>query len=67
MKTASKTFPLTSIAVDSNTGKVYPSTYDMFTVGAGYLDIRAALYNRDGAYDFALSPVAYWNPVWRGG
>ncbi|HYK60363.1 MAG TPA: hypothetical protein VEV85_13110 [Bryobacteraceae bacterium] len=43
MKTASKTFPLTSIAVDSNTGKVYPSTYDMFTVGAGSLDIRAAL------------------------
>jgi hypothetical protein len=60
MKTASKTFPLTSIAVDS---KVYPSAYDMFPVGAGYLDIQAALYNRDGAYGSALSPVAYWNSL----
>jgi serine protease AprX len=61
MKTASKTFPLTSIAVDSTTGQVYPSTYDMFTVGAGYLDIYAALYNRDTGLGYALSPTVVWN------
>ncbi|MBZ5601227.1 MAG: S8 family serine peptidase [Acidobacteriia bacterium] len=63
MKTASKTFPLTSIAVDSTTGQVYPSTYDMFTIGAGYLDIYAALNNRDTGRGVALSPIAVWNPV----
>lgn len=43
MKTAPKAFPLSSIATDATTGKVYPSVYDLFTVGAGYLDIAAAL------------------------
>jgi serine protease AprX len=41
MKTASKSFPAYSIATDSDTGATYASTYDMFTIGAGYLDIGA--------------------------
>ena len=65
MKTASKTFPLTSVAVDSTTGMAYTSTYDMFTVGAGYLDIYAALNNHDTGSGFALSPLAVWNPIYK--
>ncbi len=43
MQTASKTFPAVSTVVDSTTGQIYTSYYDMFTVGAGYLDLKAAL------------------------
>ena len=42
MKTASKNFPPTSIAVDPVSGAMYTSQYDIFTIGAGYLDILAA-------------------------
>ena len=35
MKTASKTFPTTSVATDPVTGVTYTSQYDIFTVGAG--------------------------------
>src|SRR5207245_1616213 len=56
MKTASKTFPATSIAVDPSTGAVYPSVYDIFTRGAGYVDIAAALANTDRAAGSASSP-----------
>jgi serine protease AprX len=62
MKTASKTFPLTSIAVDSTTGKVYPSTYDIFTIGAGYVDVYAALNDQESGQGTAVSPLAIWNP-----
>ena len=43
MKTAYKSFPTASIATDLSTGLTYTSYYDIFTVGAGYLDIGAAL------------------------
>jgi serine protease AprX len=49
MKTAYKIFPKTSTAVDPVTGIKYMSYYDIFTVGAGYVDIQAALSNRDVA------------------
>jgi len=49
MKTAYKTFPRSSTAVDPVTGIQYTSQYDIFTVGAGYLDIQAALSNQDVA------------------
>ncbi len=62
MKTASKTFPLTSVAVDPATGAVYPSTYDIFTIGAGYLNVWAALNNDDSGYGSALSPLVIWSP-----
>ena len=47
MKSAYKTFPRSSTAKDPTTGKYYTSQYDIFTVGAGYLDIQAALSSVD--------------------
>ncbi len=64
MKTANKTFPVSSVATDPLTGQTYTSYYDMFTVGAGYLDIAAAVSNTDKApttQGSALSPWAGWS------
>ena len=61
MKTASKTFPVSSVAVDPTTGISYTSYYDIFTVGAGYLDTAAALANNDLATGSALSPTVTYN------
>ena len=61
MKTASKNFPVASTAYDPTTGQSYTNTYDMFTVGAGYLDIAAALGNRDSVFLSAASPQMYYN------
>jgi serine protease AprX len=47
MKSAYKTFPRYSTATDPTSGKNYTSQYDIFTVGAGYLDIQAALSSTD--------------------
>ncbi len=52
MKTASKQFPSTSVAVDPASGISYISTYDLFTVGAGYLNISAALNSSEAASGF---------------
>ena len=60
MKTAYKVFPRYSTATDPLTGLSYTSQYDIFTVGAGYLDIQAALANTDLApatSGSALSPA----------
>ena len=43
MKSAYKTFPRSSTATDPATGKTYTSQYDIFTVGAGYLDIQGGV------------------------
>jgi serine protease AprX len=43
MKTAHKTFPTTSSAYDPTTGITYVDQYDIFAIGAGYLDLQAAL------------------------
>jgi serine protease AprX len=59
MKTAYKTFPSSSVATDPVTHQTYTSFYDLFTVGAGYLDVAAALANTDKAaatVGSALSP-----------
>jgi len=63
MKTSTKTFPSYSTAVDPNTNTQYVSQYDMFTVGAGYIDIQAALNNTDfvAAGSTAASPTAVFN------
>ena len=61
MKTASKNFPATSTWTDANTGAVYTSHYDIFTVGAGYLDVAAALNNTDASSGVALSPHAQYD------
>jgi serine protease AprX len=66
MKTATKTFPASSIATDSVTGASYVSEYDMFTIGAGYLDVWAALNDTDLTSDqpgAALSPTAIYDPT----
>jgi serine protease AprX len=64
MKTAYKTFPTSSVAIDPTTGQTYTSYYDMFTVGAGYLDIQAALADTTLApstVGAALSPTVFYN------
>ncbi len=62
MKTASKNFPVASTAYDPTTGQSYTDTYDMFTVGAGYLDIAAALANHDSVLLLtAASPQLAYN------
>lgn len=63
METAYKTFPVSSTAVDSTTGQTFFSQYDIFTIGAGYLDIAAVLGNSQLAAGTALSPVAIDNAV----
>jgi serine protease AprX len=62
MKTATTRFPATSTLTDSATGAAYSVTYDLFTVGAGYLDIQAALNNHDETGGSALSPRAAYDP-----
>jgi len=61
MKTAYKTFPASSTAVDPVSGQTYVSQYDILTVGAGYLDLAAALANKDVATGTALSPAAHYD------
>ena len=64
MKTAYKTFPTSSTAIDPTTGIAYTSYYDIFTVGAGYLDIGAALANQDVApsnVGAAMSPSVQYD------
>jgi serine protease AprX len=56
MKTAYKVFPTTSSWTDSATGITYTKQYDIFTVGAGYLDISAALSSNEVATGASLSP-----------
>lgn len=64
MKTATKSFPATTTATDPTTGKVYKSNHDLFTVGAGYLNLTAALNNTEKTTLNALSPsVALQNGV----
>lgn len=61
MKTASKSFPVSSVATDPGTGISYTSQYDIFTIGAGYLDTWAALNNSDLAAGSVLSPTALYD------
>ena len=61
MKSANKSFPKSSSVYDSVSGNTYVSYYDVFTVGAGYVDLAAALANNDPVYGTAMSPVATLN------
>ena len=58
MKTASKSFPQSSSVYDPATGNTYVDYYDVFTVGAGYVDLAAALKSTDTAKGTAMSPTA---------
>ncbi|MGA3090763.1 MAG: S8 family peptidase [Terriglobales bacterium] len=57
MKTAWKGFGQYTYSHDSH-GNLYNNEYDIFTYGAGYLDIDAALGNTDLATGLALSQTA---------
>jgi serine protease AprX len=63
MQTASKSFPTSSTVVDNASGQSFTSYYDIFTVGAGYLDLGAAVaaIGNLPAVGTALSPVANYN------
>ncbi|HEU5412324.1 MAG TPA: S8 family peptidase [Candidatus Angelobacter sp.] len=61
MKTAWKGYPQGSWGYDF-WGRSYFSQYDIFTIGAGYLDVYAALQNTDVASGSAASPTAVYNP-----
>jgi serine protease AprX len=61
MKTASKTFPTTSSVYDPAAGITYTSQYDIFTVGAGYVDLAAALASNDLPSGTAMSPTAIYD------
>ncbi len=63
MKTASKTFPQSSSYTDPTTGITYTDQYDLFTVGAGYLDIQAALQSPAVSTGLAKSPVVQYDPA----
>ncbi|PYT81953.1 MAG: hypothetical protein DMG41_34265 [Acidobacteria bacterium] len=62
MKTASKNFPAYSTVTDPTTGIIYTDYYDIFTIGAGYLDVGAALSSNDLADASAVSPAAVFDP-----
>ena len=63
MKTAAKNITLYSTGIDATTLQSFTDQADIFTVGAGYLDIAAALANNDLATLPALSPTASHNPL----
>ena len=63
MQSASKNFPASSTTTDATTGKRYTDYYDIFTVGAGYLDVAAALSSTVNASGNTLSPSVAYNNV----
>ena len=63
MKTAGKILPKYSSGTDAISLTTFTSEGDIFTHGAGYLDIQAALGNTDIVTLPALSPTAVYDPV----
>jgi serine protease AprX len=63
MKTASKSFPSFSSVTDPDTNQTFTSYYDIFTVGAGYLDLNAALALAKSVPTgvTAISPIAIFD------
>ena len=61
MKTAYKAFPPLSTTLDPVTGAVYTTHHDVFTMGAGALDLLAALQNQELFVGRALSPTAIYD------
>ena len=60
MKTACKSFTQYTSSMDVHNNS-YNNQYDIFSYGAGYLDVSAALNNTDLASGVALSPTAFRN------
>ncbi len=63
MKTSAKALNLYSIGTDSISMQTFTNQADIFTVGAGYLNIAAALTNNDLVTMPALSPTAIRNAL----
>lgn len=65
MQTASKTFPTSSTVTDTTSGLTYTDYYDVFTVGAGYLDLGAAIASiaKVPQTGTAMSPIAVYDPT----
>jgi serine protease AprX len=61
MKTASKTFPASSSVYDPASGTTYTSQYDIFTVGAGYVDMAAALASTEISSGTSMSPATVYD------
>src|ERR1700726_4171793 len=61
MLTAYKSFPEFSSTTDPTTGITYTDQYDVFTVGAGYVDVEAALNSTIVAKGSAMSPTASYD------
>ena len=59
MKTAFKQLPRDVTVTDG--GATFDEQADVFTVGAGYLDVQAALSNKDKAQGVAKSPTAAYD------
>jgi len=65
MKTATKVLPPYTTSYDKINLKAFNMQSDIFAVGAGYLDINAALNSTDLATLPALSPSAFYNSATR--
>jgi serine protease AprX len=61
MKSAAKILPTYQTAFDNYTGQQFQGQRDIFSVGAGYLDVNAALANTDVATLPALSPAVSYD------
>ncbi len=61
MLTAWKSLGQYTQSTADGSGTAYSNEYDLFTYGAGYLDIDAALNDTDLATGVALSPTAVFN------
>ena len=60
MKTAWKSLPAFSSTTDPTTGITYTDQGDVFTVGAGYVDVEAAISSTDVAKGTAMSPLSHF-------
>ena len=60
MKTAWKGYPGSSTAYDAQ-NRSYFSQYDVFTIGAGYLDVDASMKSTDVVNGGSASPIASFN------
>jgi serine protease AprX len=65
MKTATKTLNLYSVGTDAKSLQQFNNQSDIFTIGAGYLNIAAALMNNDLVTLPALSPAVVRDPATR--
>ncbi len=61
MKNAWRGFAASSTITDPSSGSKFTVYKDIFTVGAGYMDIQAAINDKKMVYSSAQSPTALYN------